>query len=411
MANRAKKFQKYLSRIPLDIRALGTARVYNQKVTPDIMAAVADVVNRIAGDGKEFSVKSVRNSDEFKRQAESIFTKPNPDNLKFLSEYDKFIRHSLQALSYSQILRQASQRPAATYRVVDWPLLKDIASGKDAAVEFLAAHAERIFRQSGLGMKLDRFFKKPDDQSLTRLRDAYVSLVNEHTGVRRIKEPRRIFPKMLNVMAFTRNVPGVIRGRPKPVTLEDISYNRENWRDTPKFHSPPRAQILPLNGKEGESSSISGVKREVKEFHRRQPEIGGALSESGGIEAHHIFPRGAHPEAATKRENIILLSSSQHREFAHPSDKESISKGYQLLCLLKKLDAVVESECKENCGFYRFSNFVEMLVQCGKLNAKEKRVLFQKPFPENNPEEKAGLVRRAADDLRRFLIKRYVEEN
>lgn len=413
MASHAKKFRKHLSEIPLDIRQLGAALAYNQKVTPDIVASVADVVSRIVNRGKKkFTVMSVRDSDEFKQWTESVLTKPDPANPKLRSEYDKLARHPLQALSYSGILREESSRPVA-YTVASWRMLKYIAGEEGAAAEFLAELAEGIFRESGLGRDMDRFFEKQDDRSLRQLKEAYIRLVNNHTGVRKAKEPRRMFPKMLNIMACARQSHGIVRGRlsPNPITWEDVRYNRANWRDMKK--TCPSLQSLPplFGGKKGEIVGIANAKREVKEFHRGRPEIAGALSESGGVEAHHIFPRSAHPEFAAKRENIILLSSSQHRQFAHPTDKESISKGYQLLCLLRKLDAVVESECKVDCDFYRFSIFVEMLVSCGKLRAKEKRVIFQKPFPGGNSMENPQIIRHAADDLRRFLIRRCVEEN
>ena len=408
MSSRAAKFRRHLSKVCLDIRRLGTARVYDQKVAPDVTTTIADVVSRIAAGERAFTVGNVWDSDEFKQSVTGVFTKPDPKNPGVRREYDKFIGQPLLALSHARVLRKEPGVPRQ-FRVANWPILKDIAHGELAAVDFLAEYAEKILLDSGLGEESARFFQKQDEQSLDQLGNAYAALLLKYTGVRGEKEIGRIFPKIVNVVAFKKQSRGRIGGRLSlgRITLYDIRYNRPNWRDVGKSKTTPRTERV-LDGEWDAKPLIRGAMRAVKEHHQQRPEIEDSLSR-GGVQAHHIFPRSQHPGEAARLENIILLTPAQHSTFAHPSGTGSISKGYQLFCLLRKLEAVVKCESEPDCNFYSMVGFIDMLAQCGALGVKERKVLTHKSaFPVDNSNQKVELVRQVADDVRRFLIERYV---
>jgi hypothetical protein len=60
-------------------------------------------------------------------------------------------------------------------------------------------------------------------------------------------------------------------------------------------------------------------------------------------------------------ENLINLTSNQHRNKAHPkSNFNHVDPGYQKICLLSKCDAVNESEIRKD-SFYSKSKLIEVM--------------------------------------------------
>ena len=58
-------------------------------------------------------------------------------------------------------------------------------------------------------------------------------------------------------------------------------------------------------------------------------------------QVHHIFPKSTHPELAAVKENLILLTATQHFTKAHPGNKTSrINKSYQVKCLMSKIRTI-----------------------------------------------------------------------
>ena len=408
MTSKADKFHWHLSKVCLDIRKRG-ARVYDQKVTPDILQAVArSIFHVVDEDGRVFAVRDIRESKMFREAVTADFDKPDPTNPNFRREYDKFVGNSLTALSYAEILSRIS--PRGGYCVVARPLLRDIARKESIAASFLAEYARKVLDDSGLKKEADDFFKKQDEPSLKRLESAYADIVLGYTKIRNKPEIGRMFAKILNILALDQKSRGRIDGHlsSRPITLHDVRYNRPNWREHGKIRMLPTPVLL--GGESGERDVI----RAVKEIHEGQPEIAGMSSNGDEVQAHHIFPKNRHPQFAATRENVILLAPVQHRKFAHSDDKQGrASKGFQLFCLIRKLDAVVQSEVGDPefmRGFYSMGQFVDMLVLCGKLKTKQKKILLQKPIPTKPSRKKTRLIRSMADELRRFLIKHYVGE-
>ena len=408
MTDRIALFQRHLAGCCLDIRQLGTARVYDQKVTPDVTTAIAGVVASIAPDGGPFSVKSVWHSREFQDVAELIFSKPSSDDALAKLEYDKFVGQPLLALRHAGVLSGEKIKRAWEYRVASAPILQDIASSEIAALDFLAEYAMKILDASGVGGETTRFFERQDKPSLGELEEAFDALILGHTNIRKEKEIGRIFPKMLNILSFKRKSRGRIgghlsRGR---ITLYDIRYNRVNWRDGNKPKEITRRGAgLSQSERRAIIAPVSNVTREVKAFHNDSPEIMDSHSGGGVVDGHHIFPQGDYPELATVRENIILLTPTQHRAFAHAGKLEDKRK-YQLLCLLRKLDAVEKCEADPECNFYSMSDFIGMLVFCGILDAVPgKKLRHKSEEPADGKDDKRNIIHQVAEDLRCHLMR------
>ena len=85
-------------------------------------------------------------------------------------------------------------------------------------------------------------------------------------------------------------------------------------------------------------------------------------------EVHHIFPKSEFPELASCVENLILLTSSQHRQKAHPrSNFHLIDKEYQLVCLMAKSRTVEDYINTHGETFYTkrsFLNVVNTGIDC-----------------------------------------------
>lgn len=64
---------------------------------------------------------------------------------------------------------------------------------------------------------------------------------------------------------------------------------------------------------------------------------------------------------ASYYENLILLTSSQHRQKAHPKgNTQVVDKDYQLTCLMAK-SQTIETSLNEGDNFYRKESFVGVI--------------------------------------------------
>ena len=130
-------------------------------------------------------------------------------------------------------------------------------------------------------------------------------------------------------------------------------YNRENFRDKDKAKQLTRAEgaivladdvsIFNSYLKYEVNKAMSAVKR----YHQPKSEVSGAHMEGAATQVHHIFPRSTHPELAAIRENLVLLTPTQHYTLAHPNNNTSkVDPNYQLDCLLAKVTSVQNSISK-----------------------------------------------------------------
>ena len=89
------------------------------------------------------------------------------------------------------------------------------------------------------------------------------------------------------------------------------------------------------------------------------------LANGVATEVHHIFPKSEFPELASYFENLILLTSSQHRQKAHPnSNFHLIDKEYQLVCLMAKSRTVEDYINTYGETFYSKKSFL-LVVNTG----------------------------------------------
>ena len=122
-------------------------------------------------------------------------------------------------------------------------------------------------------------------------------------------------------------------------------YNRPNFRDISKPKDQPRKLFLESLDPENASLSyqVEKAKRQIKKYHEEKSEVHRFQHEVAS-HVHHIFMKCEYPELSDTFENLILLTPTQHLNFAHKnSNTQNISTPYQLVCLLSKLDSIEES--------------------------------------------------------------------
>lgn len=387
MLIRHRKLLSHLAGLNLDIRQTNNGRWYDQKVTPDVMSCICDAIVNYQNetDNLPFTIQSLGRSDFFIEYMTRDFGKPSPRNPAATREYDKFVGQPLNVLVSAKIIKCAGTQPKrfeVNARFSD--VLNKMAGSEQESVEFLNAYITKVLYQSSLSDIFEYFFQHQNKYSFFQLKNSYCDFIHQHTPISGNYEPRRIFSKVLNIQAFLRRTKGASRGRlsRSPITLNDIRYNRINFLDvkTKKPKNIPRQQyharrVPTLVRCSAPTRLVRLVINAVKNHHESKPEVEDQYSPVDcrsiyQVEGHHIFPKSSHPEFSTLRENIILLTQTQHAGQAHGGPGKTVLPSYQHLCLQKKIDAIKTCDADPNCTFYSFKLFKEMLRVVGIISDK-----------------------------------------
>lgn len=393
--------KKLIKKQNLDIRATKNGRWYDQKVTPDVMLAICLTIKEFCNDDytKTFTIDDLWTSDSFDQSMRNDFGKPSPRDPGAKNEYDKFISQPLHVLRAAGIVSENSNRRLFQVSANCERLLERVSISEKESAEFLNYYIKETIKASGLKDDFERFFKNENRDTLWHLRDCYVDFICENTPINGITEPRRIFPKVLNIQAYQRGLRGSIRGHlsKAPISLADIRYNRVNAQDlaSGKGKHIPRNRQRKKRNSEQESPATRSVIYDVKQHHNQTPEIQDSFSKvdkdsSTMVEGHHIFPQAEYPKLKSFRENIIVLTPTQHKGHAHA--RGVVSRPYQYLCLQKKLDRIEKCHKDPNCIFYSLSTFKDMLCIAGVMTSKERQDAV------------------SADDIRRIMANYYVSD-
>ena len=382
----AKFLESLWEKSRLDIRITGNGRWYDQKVTPDIMSAVCVGIIDNSNEKPYFTNKDIRKSSLFEEQMVDIFGKPHPSHSGASSEYDKVSAQPVNVLKSAGILNPGKNHSFTVACPTAREIIEDIANSEEIACDFLYQYIRKSLVQSEINDLFDEFFQKEDRESFANLKSGFAKFVIKNTPINGTTECGRIFSKVLNIQSFVNKKRGTRRGSLSygHINLNDIRYNRTNWRDdvVQKPKNVPRQQYLEINPNNPISdvaiivgAGIRKTVQDVKRHHNHQPEICDSNygnDAHGRVQGHHIFPKSEYPSLANKRENIILLTPAQHVVEAHGGNGlYDISRYYQAFCLIKKLEAIMKCENDPNCNFYSFDVFKKMLVNVGILHAKK----------------------------------------
>lgn len=173
----------------------------------------------------------------------------------------------------------------------------------------------------------------------------------------------RIFSKVLNPLACFRGPKGTEKGRISKYSVQfsDICYNSTNWRDVGKDKRITRKEhetLLPAP--KLVEYEMRKAMQAVRARHYPISEMQDEWAVGEATQVHHIFPKSTHPELAAVKENLILLTATQHFTKAHPSNKTSrINRPYQIQCLMSKIRTI--SAEKDSDFFYSESSMKDVL--------------------------------------------------
>lgn len=155
---------------------------------------------------------------------------------------------------------------------------------------------------------------------------------------------------MLNPLAVLKKKKGTVGGAisKKIITLEDIKYNRTNFRDKNKDKNVSRQQAQMVDRAEDVvyNYNVEKAKRRLHKFNdtfnNGRSEITDVMSiGQQATHMHHIFPKNEFPVIADYVENLIALTAGQHLQKAHPAGRtQVIDKDYQYICLLNKTESI-----------------------------------------------------------------------
>ncbi len=343
------KIENYLVQFDFDIIKTNNARFIDQKVTPDILAIISDCVIEFLEQIRqtEFTSKDIWNFEYSNENIKEIFNKPDVFDSKAQNEYDKIFQQPLKALAYAQILSEYKVGNKIFFSVKNREILEYIAIRERNALVFLQIYLEKVLSDSGILYLFNDFFDLQTKKSFNILKQQYTEFIIDNTAINGATEVRRIFTKILNPLAFKYKKCGTRKGyfSKTPITLDELFYNRVNWRDVDKskgetrkefYESQTDSKVVAL-----QKYSLQKAKKLIKKYHSPDSEVQDEFSYGEATQIHHIFMQSEFPSIDSYLENLILLTATQHFTKAHPNNNTRIiDREYQEICLDAKYQSI-----------------------------------------------------------------------
>ena len=361
-----------------DIRESHNGRWIDQKLTVDVLSFVADSVLEFVGDDiqKEFKVKDIWTYLPVGDNVRLIFKKPDVNDPKAASEYDKFFGQPLKLLGYSKVLHEEKRGNRNIYRINNVEVLEYIATREKNALFFLKTYIEKVLKDSDMMPSFDEFFNNQNEDAYKKVKENMQRFLIDNTEINGKTECNRIFTKVINVLAYYKNACGTRSGRISKsiITYDELMYNRMNFRDiySDKPKGVTRKEYAVAHPVEVNEAYYHYQSAKAKRYLRLfNDQVRGGQTEhlepahiaDKAIHMHHIFPEAIYPEICYYLENIIALTPTQHLNYAHPDGRtQEINEQYQHLLLLSKADRIQENLTDAAVEkIYEFSNFLFVL--------------------------------------------------
>ncbi len=326
-----------------DIRKTHNARYVDQKCTPDIVCFIADCILNTSCATRTFTINDLWDERFFIDNCRIIFGKPSPADPSARNEYNKVLCQPLKLLAYAHVLKVDKVDKKLYFSVADLEMLEYLSVKERNAYNFMLKFFEKVISDSGLKRIFNEYKEKCSSNRKAAKADIYAKyhrFISANTPTHSKKDVDRIFHKVFNLFAYSNILPG---SNGKILDWYDLMYNRVNWRDKNKKQKAltrkqsVAVKIEQINQDFYIEYQVNKAIRKVREKQGTISEVHDDLANGIATEVHHIFPKSEFPELASYFENLILLTSSQHRQKAHPrSNFHIIDKEYQLICLMAK---------------------------------------------------------------------------
>lgn len=365
----------FLNQHNYDIRISGNGRWIDQKCTMDELCFVADciVVYLQEGGTQPFQSPDIWHTEYAVTNVQSLFCKPDPTSKSTIDEYNKFFRQPMKMLAAAGVLKEDGRvRNTIQFSVENLAILEHLSLRERNCMEFLSLYIEKTLKDSGLWDAFASFFDEQTKEQYDRVKDTFVNFCIKYTPINTKLESNRIFTKVLNPLAVKYHKRGTAGGSisPKAITIDQIKYNRPNFRDIGKDKNVSRqdfARESPVQV--NYEYNVEKAKRRLKvyndQFNSGKSEITDRYSIGAvATHMHHIFPKSTYPTIADYVENLIALTSAQHLQKAHPNgDTRRIDLDYQYTCLICKTDSIRKDliDSHNDRTLYTFLDFMFVL--------------------------------------------------
>jgi hypothetical protein len=359
----------------LDIRKKfpGYSRFMDQKVTPDVLAFIADCVLNLP-DSESFTVRDIWESDYFEKNTKAIFGKPAPSNDSAFSEYNKFIGQPLKTLAYAQVLNEGKDGNTNRYTINNKELLEYISLNERGALDFICMYLVKVLTDSGFYSHFETYRDQvkgnSDSSYFDTFKQRFQRFMRGNTEINGVTEINRIFPKVLNPLAVKENIPGSEKGHmtKHPFMFSELMYNRTNFRDLKKAKGISRQEATELASEQEQKEDFAEyrITKAMQLIKRKytSSEVRDKWADGPATYVHHIFPRAKYPEYVAHTENLIKLTAEQHYGHAHPSARtQEVNRDYQIQCLLAKCDSI-EQSLRDGEFIYSKDSFISMINAC-----------------------------------------------
>ena len=221
-----------------DIRKSHNGRWIDQKCSSDVSSFVADCILNYVDTIKqnEFSSDDIQYFDYSDKNVKLLFKKPSTTSKAAASEYDKFFQQPMKMFANAGILLERKQGNQNIFELKDRPLLEYISLSEKNALKFLFNYIEKVLLDSGLYSVFQRFFDTQTQDEYLKVKEFYTNFIIKETAIKKPTEPRRIFIKVMNPLAYFKNARGTEKGRisKQPITYDMLMYNRNNFGSSPK---------------------------------------------------------------------------------------------------------------------------------------------------------------------------------
>lgn len=375
-----------------DLRKRKNKRWIDQKCTPDVIWSIADfILDYIDNVKDDFTVRDIWQSEYAKKTIAETYSKPGTDEKSAENEYDKVFSQPLAMFCYAGIIKDISKKRTHIYVIENRDILEYIARNDINALRFLHNYIEKVLKDSELYLVFEEFFRNQDKTSFQKLKNTFIEFYHKNTSIKGEYEPKRIFTKVLNPLAFKYCKKGTKRGHLSKdiIKKSDMMYNSDNFRDIyiakPKGISRQEwlAQQPNINRRDGYfKQMMSCAKKNLSIFNKEMRYNTSELTyfleknhdkkilnrynmqidKTSATQIHHIFPKNEFPEIMHYIENLIILTPNQHYNFAHPNNNtQIIDLEAQKILLMAKTYSIKENLINEETPIYEFSNFLTVL--------------------------------------------------
>lgn len=365
-----------------DLRISGNGRWIDQKCTPDVIWSVADfVLDYVDNVSAEFTVKDIWQSDYAKQTIAETYSKPGTDEKSAENEYDKVFSQPLCMFCYAGIIKDISPTSRHLYTIENREVLEYIARNDVYALRFLHCYIEKVLTDSGLYPVFQAFFDNQDKAHFAVMKKTFIDFYHDYTAIKKDYEPKRIFTKVLNPIAFKYGKHGTEGGRMSPdvINKSDMMYNRDNFRDV--YRDKPKgvsrqewlAQHPDIDRRDGYFEQMMSRSKKtlcdfINENRNGLSELTQFIAEhtdtAAATQMHHIFPKNEFPEIMHFIENLIALTPNQHYGYAHPNNNtQVIDLAAQKVLLIAKTYSIRENLThEEEIPIYEFGNLLTVLA-------------------------------------------------